>query len=133
MPIRDVAIALITRPTTALITQRRQTDSFPLYWEFPGGTCEAGESLEECVVREMQEELGVAVGVDGRGPEVVHRYPDQTIRLVSFWCRVLTGDPQPLESVACRWVTVEELTDYQFPPASDPLIEAVAQRLRGIA
>lgn len=126
---RDVAIALITRESLALISQRRSTDSFPLLWEFPGGTCEHGETLEQCVVREMQEELELVVAVEGRGPEIIHRYPDQTIRLVGFWCRVLSGEPMPIEAAAVRWVTAPELAQYTFPPASGPLIEAVRQRL----
>ena len=128
---RDVAIALITTPTQVLITQRRSGDSFPGYWEFPGGTCEPGESLEQCVVREMREELGVTVAVEGSGPEVVHRYPDQTIRLVGFWCRIVSGQPQVFEAADWRWITAGELAQYRFPPASGPLIDAVAQRLRG--
>lgn len=129
---RDVAIALITTPTHALITQRRLDDSFPLHWEFPGGTCETGESLEQCVVREMQEELEILVAVEGRGPEVTHRYPDQTIRLVSFWCRLQSGAPRALEAAAWRWVTARELPQFQFPPASGPLIRAVMERLRQV-
>ncbi|OGX39622.1 MAG: hypothetical protein A3C53_06095 [Omnitrophica WOR_2 bacterium RIFCSPHIGHO2_02_FULL_68_15] len=127
---RQVGIALITEGPRVLVTQRRPGDSFPGYWEFPGGTREPGETLEECVVREMREELGVTVAVDGPGPEVVHRYPDRTVRLVGFWCRVAAGVPAPLEASDCRWVTAPELAQYQFPPASDPLIDAVAARLR---
>src|SRR3990167_6424701 len=98
---RQVGIALITEGPRVLVTQRRPGDSFPGYWEFPGGTREPGETLEECVVREMREELGVAAGL-----------------------------PAPLEASDCRWVTAPELAQYQFPPASDPLIDAVAARLR---
>lgn len=130
---RDVAIALITTATHALITQRRPTDSFPLHWEFPGGACEPGELPEVCVVREMQEELGVVVTVEGAGPKVVHQYPDRTIRLVSFWCRVVDGEPQALEAAAWAWVTAAELPNYRFPPASGPLIEAVRRRLESSA
>ncbi len=126
---RHVAIALIPAGPHALITQRRAEDSFPLHWEFPGGTCEPDESLEQCVVREMLEELGVTVAVEGRGPEVVHPYPDQTIRLVSFWCRMTAGEPQALEAAAWRWVTAPELAAYRFPPASGPLIQAVHDRI----
>ena len=126
---RDVGIALITRPGYALITQRRANDSFPLFWEFPGGTCDHGETLEQCVVREMREELGVTVEVEGPGPEVIHRYPDQIIRLTGFWCRLIEGEPQPLEAADCRWVTAGELAAYRFPPASGPLIRAVEHRL----
>lgn len=127
--IRHVAIALITDGARVLVTQRRPDDSFPLYWEFPGGTCEPQEPSEACVVREMREELGVTVAVDAPGPEVVHRYPDWTIRLVSFWCRVTAGTPAPLEVAQLRWVTAEELPEYQFPPASGPLIAAVRDKL----
>ena len=127
--IRNVGIALIIDGPRVLVTQRRADDSFPLCWEFPGGTCEPDETLEVCVVREMQEELGVTVAVEAPGPDVLHRYPEWTIRLVSFWCRVTAGTPQALEAAQWRWVTADELPQYQFPPASGPLIAAVQKRL----
>ena len=127
---RNVAIALILQEPQILITQRRLEDTFALHWEFPGGTCEVNETLEECIVREMREELGVTVAVEGKGPEVVHRYPDQTIRLVSFWCRIASGEIAPLEVADFRWVVGHQLDRYQFPPASTPLIQAVQDRLK---
>ncbi len=128
---RQVGIALITDGSRVLVTQRRADDSFAGYWEFPGGTREPDETLEQCVVREMREELGVTVAVDGRGPDVVHHYPDWTIHLISAWCRITAGTPTPIEAADCRWVTAPELSGYQFPPASGPLIAAVAARLQG--
>jgi len=77
----------------------------------------------------MREELGIAVMVVARGPEIVHRYPGDTIRLVGFWCRKMAGEVQRLEVAAWRWVTAEELRGHRFPPASLPLIAAVRQRL----
>lgn len=128
---RNVAIALIVQEPRVLITQRRPGDSFALHWEFPGGTCEQGETLEDCIIREMREELGVMIAVEGRGPEVIHHYPDQSIRLVSFWCKIVEGAAAPLEAEAVLWVPSHELEQYQFPPASTPLITAVLERLRG--
>lgn len=125
----DVGIALIVDAGRVLVTQRRSTDSFPLYWEFPGGSREPDETLTACVVREMREELEVTVAVEGPGPEVVHRYPDRTVRLVSFWCRLVDGRPRAVEPAAWRWVTAPELAQYRFPPASGPLLDAVRRRL----
>lgn len=72
---RDVAVAMITTPTHALISQRRSSDSFPLLWEFPGGARERGETLEQCVVRERQEELAQYTVPPASGPliEAVRR------------------------------------------------------------
>ncbi|MBI4227841.1 MAG: (deoxy)nucleoside triphosphate pyrophosphohydrolase [Candidatus Omnitrophica bacterium] len=127
--IRTVGVALILEGPRVLVTQRRRDDSFPMSWEFPGGTCEPNETLQGCIVREMREELGVTVEVEASGPDVVYHYPDWTIRLVSFWCRITEGVPAPLEAADVRWVTAPELAQYQFPPASGPLIEAVKRRL----
>ncbi|MBI4313525.1 MAG: (deoxy)nucleoside triphosphate pyrophosphohydrolase [Candidatus Omnitrophica bacterium] len=127
---RNVAIALILQEPQVLITQRRPQDSFALHWEFPGGKCEDNETLEECIVREMREEIGVTVTVEEDGPEAVHEYPDQTVRLVSFWCRIVSGAVTPLEVADFRWVASHELDRYRFPPASTTLIEAVRQRLK---
>tara|TARA_B100000315_G_scaffold252337_1_gene288914 strand:+ start:50 stop:442 length:393 start_codon:yes stop_codon:yes gene_type:complete len=125
----DVGIALITEGNKALITQRRAEDSFPSYWEFPGGRCEEGESPQDCVIREMLEELEITVGIEGPGPEVVHQYPDGTIRLISFWCKRLEGEPVTKEAVDLCWVQAGELSQYRFPPASETLIEAVREKL----
>ncbi|MCM8811620.1 MAG: (deoxy)nucleoside triphosphate pyrophosphohydrolase [Candidatus Omnitrophica bacterium] len=123
-----VAVAVIQRGRKVLITQRMLSDSFGGMWEFPGGKKQAGESLERCLVREIKEELGLAIRVAGRINVVEHRYPTCLIRMTCFDCRVLAGEPKPLECADLRWVLPGELSKYRFPPASGPIIRHLLQK-----
>ena len=121
----DVAIAVIERDGQFLITQRLPDDSFGGYWEFPGGKVDSGETLEACLAREIQEELGLTITVGQILKVVEHQYPNRTIRLHSFLCRILSGEPKAVECAGWRWVPPQELTSFQFPPASGQIIEAL--------
>ena len=119
----EVAAAILRRGDTILIAQRRPEDHLAHFWEFPGGKREAGESLEQCLVRELREELGVEARVGLPVHDVTHTYSERTIRLCFFECELVEGEPQPLHCQACRWIRVPELRDYKFPPADTELIE----------
>ncbi|MBM3889476.1 MAG: 8-oxo-dGTP diphosphatase MutT [Verrucomicrobia bacterium] len=119
----EVAAAILRRGDTILLAQRRANDHLPNLWEFPGGKREPGETLEQCLVRELREELGVGARVGRLVQEVTHAYPDRTVRLFFFECELLDGEPQPLHCQACRWVPKGELRRYEFPPADTELIE----------
>lgn len=127
----DVAVAVIERDGQILIAQRKPQDSFGGRWEFPGGKLNPGESLEACLAREIQEELGLVIQVGQLLKVVEHRYPHRLIRLHCFSCRVLEGEPRAIECTAWRWVAPSELNQYPFPPASDPLIEMLISSARG--
>lgn len=118
----DVAVAVIERQGLYLITQRMPQDSFGGSWEFPGGKANPGEGMEECLIREIREELGLSIAVNVKLAEVEHHYPHRSIRLHCYRCRILEGEPQTIECAAWRWVVPEELSQFQFPPASSPLI-----------
>ena len=119
----DVAVAVIERDGRYLITQRMPQDSFGGSWEFPGGKAEPGESLQECLIREIREELGLVIDVGPQLTTVEHQYPHRSIRLHCYRCRILQGEPQTIECAAWRWVGPQELTQFPFPPASGPIIE----------
>ncbi len=121
----EVAVAVIKRNGHVLIAQRRPGDSFGGHWEFPGGKLRPGETLEICLVREIQEELGLMIAVDKPLMVIEHPYPNRTIRLHCFACRIVSGEPQAIECTAWRWVTPQELHQFEFPPASGPLIEVL--------
>lgn len=120
--ILDVAVAVIEKEGRYLISQRMPNDSFGGIWEFPGGKAEPEESLEDCLAREMKEELGIVVEVGKKLREITHRYPTRTIRLHPFACRIIEGEPSAIECAAWRWVSPSELSGFQFPPASGSLI-----------
>ena len=121
----DVAVAVIERAGQILIAQRKLEDSFGGRWEFPGGKLNPGETLEACLIREIQEELGLLIEVGQLIKVVEYSHPHRLIRLHCFSCRVLEGEPQALDCAGWRWVGTSELTQFQFPPASYPIIESL--------
>jgi len=118
-----VAVALIERDGKILISQRKPGDSLGGLWEFPGGKRSAGETLEQCLAREIREELALTVQVQGKRAVIEHPYPHRTIRLHCFACRILEGEPRAVDCAAWRWVSAEELRPEEFPVASRPLVE----------
>jgi mutator protein MutT len=118
----DVSAALIFRSGKLLITQRHPQAHLGGLWEFPGGKREPDETFEQCLVREIREELGVEITVGKLFESVTHTYPEKTVRLKFFICRLLRGEPQPLGCKAVKWVGKSELADYEFPAADARLL-----------
>jgi mutator protein MutT len=119
----EVSAALIFRDGKLLITQRRATAHLGGLWEFPGGKREADETFEECLVREIREELGIEISVGELFEEVAHTYPEKSVHLKFFICQLLSGEPQPIDCAAVKWVTKTELTHFLFPAADAQLLE----------
>jgi 8-oxo-dGTP diphosphatase len=119
----EVAAGLVFRAGKLLITQRPAGTHLAGLWEFPGGKREPGESIEECLRRELREELDVEVEVGVLFEEVRHDYPEKSVHLKFLLCRLLVGDPQPIGCAALTWVGPDELAHYQFPPADAVLLE----------
>ena len=116
------ALAVIERRGHYLICRRRDDDSFGGLWEFPGGKRETGESWEECLRRELREELGVEVTAPRFDGTMRHRFLDGTVYFRIFRCAIARGTPQPFDAQALRWVRPAHLTRYPFPPANRFLI-----------
>ena len=125
----DVDIAVIARNGKVLVCRRRPDTTFPGCWEFPGGKREAGESAEQCLARELREELAVEVQPVEALVPIEHDYPAARIRLNPYLCKLLDGEPQPIACEQTRWIDPAELRDYPFPPANERLIEEVIERL----
>ncbi len=124
----EVAAALIQdEKGRYLITQRRQGSHLAGLWEFPGGKRESGESLEEALRRELTEELSARFAVGERVETVRWEYPERTIVIHFYRCRLESGTIEPREDQAMAWVAPERLSDFDFPPADRELIA----RLRG--
>lgn len=111
-----------------LITQRRRGTHLEGLWEFPGGKRDAGESLEACLRRELEEELGAVFSVGEQMETVSWEYPDRTIVLHFFRCRLASGTIAPRENQAMEWVPADRLGDYSFPPADRELIARLGAR-----
>ncbi len=118
-----MAAGVIRRGEFVLIARRPADAHLGGYWEFPGGSREEGESLEECVVREIKEELDLTVRVGLHALTVRHDDPDRSLDLHFFLCTPVAGTPEAIGCDEFRWVTVSELSDFEFPPADRPLIE----------
>lgn len=110
-----------------LIDRRRQTGAFGGYWEFPGGKIEAGETVEECIKREIWEELGIVIEVGKHLITISHQYHYLHVTLIVHCCLYQSGTPQPLECDEIRWVTLAELDKFAFPEANLQIIAALRQ------
>jgi 8-oxo-dGTP diphosphatase len=116
-----VAAAVVRREDAFLVTRRLAGVHLEGYWEFPGGKCEVGESLSDCLNREMLEELGTEVRAGREILATEHEYPERVVALHFMECELL-GDPRPLLGQEMKWVSRQELRSLRFPPADDELI-----------
>ena len=125
--ISEVAAALIWDKDKFLICQRPAHKARALLWEFAGGKVEPGESKEQALIRECKEELAVALSVGDVFTEVVHEYPDVTVRLTLFDASIAEGAPQKLEHNDIRWITPAEIPNYKFCPADEEILKRIAE------
>ncbi|HDM76126.1 MAG TPA: (deoxy)nucleoside triphosphate pyrophosphohydrolase [Deltaproteobacteria bacterium] len=123
-----VTAALICSNNKILITQRPPDKLFPLQWEFPGGKVEPSEDPEDCLIRELKEELDVDIEVVDPFITVNHRYPEFYISLMTFWCKIKGGKIRLLEHSDYKWVELEELTSYDFVEADAILIKKIIEK-----
>ncbi|MCD6289087.1 MAG: A/G-specific adenine glycosylase [Anaerolineae bacterium] len=117
IPHYEVTAAVIWRDGQVLITRRPYDRMLGGLWEFPGGKREPGESLVACLEREIREELGIEIIVDGPLPPVKHTYSHFRITLYPFHCRIRSGSPQSLECADWRWVTLDQFSHFAFSAA----------------
>jgi len=121
----EVVAALIRSPEERekfLICQRPANKARALLWEFVGGKVEPGETKKQALVRECMEELNIVLDVGETFTEVVHEYPDIVIRLTLFNAEIKAGKPQLIEHNAMKWITVDEIDEYEFCPADEEIL-----------
>lgn len=128
IPHKHIGVAVIWNDAgQILIDRRRQEGLLGGMWEFPGGKIEPGETVEQCIRREIQEELGIEVAVGNRLITIDHAYSHFRVTLNVHHCQHVSGEPQPLECDEVKWVAVEELDHYPFPAANVQIIAAIQQ------
>ncbi|MCS7337988.1 MAG: 8-oxo-dGTP diphosphatase MutT [Verrucomicrobiae bacterium] len=118
----EVAAAIIFHNGKVLITQRYPEAHLGGLWEFPGGKRRPHETFEQCLERELREELGIAVRVGGLIQSITHRYPERTVHLNFYLCEWIGGDPKPLGCKDFAWVGCDELTQFDFPAADAAIV-----------
>ena len=119
----DVVAALIWEGDRFLACQRPANKARALLWEFVGGKVEAGETLEEALLRECREELAITVAPKDVFMEVIHEYPDLTVRLTLFNASIAEGTPRALEHHDIRWITVSQIDELEFCPADEEILK----------
>ena len=125
----DVVAALIENNGQFLVCQRPVHKSRGGMWEFPGGKIEPGETPQEAVVRECFEELDIQVEAGHAIHQVIHEYPDITIRLTSYHARLMAREPKPLEHQNLRWLLIEDMDIDQFCPADQAFLIALKNQI----
>lgn len=129
VPHHDIAVGLVFDEAGRLLIQQRPDDGLlGGLWEFPGGKQEDGEDLRTTCRRELREELGIEVDVEGHFYTLSHAYSHFKITLHAFRCRIASGTPSSALGQPLRWVSIDELGDYAFPRANRRLIEELERR-----
>ena len=117
----EVVAALIWDGNRFMICQRPAHKARGLLWEFVGGKVEKGETKEEALIRECREELNITIGVKDVFMDVVHEYPDILVHLTLFNAVIEKGIPEKLEHNDIKWITVDEIPQYDFCPADEDI------------
>ena len=123
----EVVAALIRDKDKFMICQRPAHKARGLLWEFVGGKVEPGETKEQALIRECQEELAVTLSIGDVFMDVVHEYPDLTVHLTLFNAAILEGIPKKLEHNDIKWITPSEISNYEFCPADVEILKKIIE------
>lgn len=126
----EVVAALIWDKDKFMICQRPAHKARGLLWEFVGGKVEPGEAKEQALIRECQEELAVTLSIGDVFMDVVHEYPDLTVHLTLFNAAILEGIPKKLEHNDIKWITLSEISNYEFCPADVEILKKITEVFR---
>lgn len=129
LPEKNIGVAAIkNKEGKILIDKRLSTGLMANLWEFPGGKIEDGESVAECIKREIKEELDIDIEVGEHLITINHTYSKFKVNLRVYICEILQGKPKPIECQEIRWVEIANLTNYSFPEANKDIINALINR-----
>lgn len=129
VPHKIIGVAVIWNDAGQILIDRRKPGGkMGGLWEFPGGKVEPGESIETCVAREVQEELGIQIAVGESLMTIDHDYTEFTLTLHVHHCRHISGVPQTIACDEIRWVMPAQLGQFTFPAANDVIIQALQRR-----
>ncbi|MCF8010751.1 MAG: (deoxy)nucleoside triphosphate pyrophosphohydrolase [Clostridiales bacterium] len=118
---KKVTAAIIEKNGKILITQRPRTDKLSLKWEFPGGKVESGETPEECLVREIKEELNLDIKITGHFMNSNYKYESGEIELICYFAEITGGEITLNFHETAKWIERGNLKDFDFAPADIPV------------
>jgi len=113
-----------------LVVQRGETADHPFKWEFPGGKLDENETEEECIIREIKEELSIDIVICRRLPETIYDYGNKAVKLIPFICDTLDDLPFLTEHIACKWLKPAVLKNIDFLGADILVAEAYLKNIR---
>lgn len=123
---KQIGVAVIRDDRDLILIDRRLAKGLlGGFWEFPGGKIEGNETVQECIKREILEEIGIEIAVDSHLITIDHTYSHFRVNLQVYNCRYLSGQARAIECEEIRWVTIEELDHYTFPAANQEIIRAL--------
>ncbi len=129
--VTEVVAALIWDGDKFMICQRPANKDRGLLWEFVGGKVEPGETKQQALTRECQEELGVTLSVGDVFMDVVHEYPDIHVHLTLYHATIADGEPQKIEHSDIQWITSAQIPDYDFCPADEEILRKISEVYHG--
>ncbi|ELP54854.1 8-oxo-dGTP diphosphatase MutT [Microcystis aeruginosa NIES-298] len=123
---KQIGVAVIRDDRDLILIDRRLAKGLlGGFWEFPGGKIEGNETVQECIKREILEEIGIDIAVDSHLITIDHTYSHFRVNLQVYNCRYLRGQARAIECEEIRWVTIQELDNYTFPAANQEIIRAL--------
>ena len=122
-----VACAIIFHENKILATQRGPQMRMPFKWEFPGGKVEPGETPEQCIEREIFEELRIQIEISGSLESVIYEYPDISIELIPFTAKMTAGSITLREHMTYQWLNIPELNSLDWAEADLKIVEQLIQ------
>ena len=127
----EVSCAIIINPfDQVLVTQRSARMPLPLKWEFPGGKIEDNETAEECLIREIREELNIEIEITSALSPNDYQYPDKLIRLIPFICKQTGGEIILKEHADYKWLDVKDLLDLEWAEADVGVVEGYIKKYK---
>ncbi|GAA0720002.1 8-oxo-dGTP diphosphatase MutT [Clostridium malenominatum] len=120
---KEVTAAIITKDDLILIAQRGKDENLAGKWEFPGGKIESGETPQECLKREIKEELNIEIQVGEFLGESIYTYPNGQIKLMGYFATIVKGNFELSVHDEVKWVSIDEIDNFDFAPADIPLVK----------
>ena len=128
IPHKFIGVGVIQNEQKQILIDRRLPEGIMGgLWEFPGGKIEPGETVEDCIKREIWEEIGIEIAVGNHLITIEHVYAHLRVTLTVHHCHHLTGIAQPIECDEIRWVTLDEMDQFAFPKANEKIIDILRQ------